>query len=427
MNYRFLMLLICLCLAGLAPACGSDSNTDPSDLESDAGDDAGDDGGDVASFRLSFEEISFGQDVEAITEIKFIPGAGQEFLVLRKDGEVLHFELDGDTASQLGSVTLEGVDDTHDCGLLSMAFDPDFEQNQHAYFGYCVGEGQNVITRHTLDTADLTTANDEALEVFRVDNPNAEHYWHNVGSIQFGDDGYLWALFGENAHGAEAQELSRATGSLIRIEPDPEGSEQGWQPAPDNPFVGDPDKNEAIYAWGLRSPWRGLIDTQGRYWIGDVGASKFEEINVADEPGLNFGWPDSEGPCETDCDDEADPILWWDREPDHAYVLDDPETAPTDRRAVWVGLAYESTSDDDPYDGNLDDKVIYGDFCAGWVRAAAYDDEQGVTFDASIGHLEGVASWATGPDGYAYVTTYGNCRTFPYKPGKLYRAVLETD
>jgi glucose/arabinose dehydrogenase len=422
MKCRLLMLFLCLCVASLVPACDSETHGEDSDLE-DAGYDIGGDVG--ASFGLRFDEISLEQDVEAITEMKFIPGADTEFLVLRKNGEVLHFELDGDAARQLGSVTLQGVDDTHDCGLLSMAFDPDFEQNKQIYFGYCVAKGENVITRHALDTSDLMLVNDEAAEVFRVANPKAEEFWHNVGSIQFDDQGYLWALFGENAFGEEAQNLSRATGSLIRIEPDPEGAVQGWRAAPGNPFVGDDDKSDAIYAWGLRSPWRGLLDSEGRYWIGDVGAADIEEVNVANKPGMNFGWPGSEGPCQDDCDDEVDPILWWNREPDHPYVFDDSETAPTSRRAVWVGLAYDVSSDD-RYEGHLDDKVIYGDFCTGWVRAASYSSQQGVTFDAAIGHLEGVTSWATSPDGYAYVTTYGNCRTFPYKPGKLYRAVLES-
>jgi glucose/arabinose dehydrogenase len=426
-----LSLLLCAPLSGCGPDEAVDETDSGSLVDPDAGDsgaaDAGDDN-DVAQpdpLRLKFEPIAFDREVTAITDFAFIPGSDSELLLTRKDGEVLYFQIDGDTAEQLGSVNLAGVDDTHDCGLLSMAFDPNFEQNGHVYFGYCVAKGVNVISRHNFDASDLSLLNETTAEVIRVVNPDAEQFWHNIGSINFDADGYLWALFGENAHGSEAQNQERATGSLIRIKPTPDAEGRSWQPAPGNPFIGEADKHEAIYAWGLRSPWRGVIDQQGRYWIGDVGAAKFEEINVAVAPGQNFGWPDSEGPCLENCEGMTDPIIWWDRSADHPFIFEDPETVPTTRRACWVGLAYDAPDAKDRYDDRLDDKVLYGGFCTGWVRAASYDSQSGLTFDASIGHLEGVVAWSTASDGYAYVATYGSCTTFPYEPGALYRAVLK--
>src|SRR5690554_3607834 len=420
----FFSLLICVPLSG----CGPDNNVDSEpDVYGDDVNDVDDDKdvADPEALHLKFEPIAFEREVTAITEFGFIPGSDSELLLTRKDGEVLYFRIVGDTATQLGAVNLAGVDDTHDCGLISMTFDPNFEQNGFVYLGYCVSKGVNVISRHILDTSDLNLLNESTAEVIRVVNPDAEEFWHNIGSINFDDEGYLWALFGENAHGTEAQNQERATGSLIRIKPTPDAEGRSWEPAPGNPFIGQSNKHEAIYAWGLRSPWRGVIDQQGRYWIGDVGAAKYEEINVAAVPGQNFGWPDSEGPCLQNCEGVSEPIIYWDRSADHPFIFDDPETVPTTRRVSWVGLAHDAPDQTDRYNNQLDNKVLYGDFCTGWVRTASYDAQTGVTFDASIGHLEGVVAWSTAANGYAYVATYGNCATFPYEPGALYRAVLE--
>jgi len=45
---------------------------------------------------------------------------------------------------------------------------------------------------------------------------------------------------------------------------------------------------EEIYAYGFRNPWRFSFDTlTGRLWVGDVGQSQREEIDIV-ERGLNM-------------------------------------------------------------------------------------------------------------------------------------------
>ena len=234
----------------------------------------------------------------------------------------------------------------------------------------------------------------------------------------------MWLLFGENNYKPAAQDTSTAVGALVRVIPERDPEKSGHTPAPGNPFIGssggeDPD----IYAYGFRSPWRGHLDREGRFWVGDVGAAKVEELDLVTEPGTNYGWPDHEGPCASDCEGVVDPVSFWDREPDHPYVLDDPETSPTTRRAAWVGVSYDP-GEMDRYEGKWDGQVLFGDFCTGWIRAANADGSGALTQDFSVGNLVGIVSAAVGPDGYAYMLTYGNCRTFPYNPGKLYRAKL---
>ena len=72
---------------------------------------------------------------------------------------------------------------------------------------------------------------------------------------------------------------------------------------PDNPFVGDPDAEPEIWAYGLRNPWRFSFDAAtGDLWIGDVGQNAWEEIDFAAADGGrdagrgdNFGWNLREG------------------------------------------------------------------------------------------------------------------------------------
>ena len=82
-------------------------------------------------------------------------------------------------------------------------------------------------------------------------------------------------------------------GSIIRINPD---TGAAW---PANANAADPEANaRRIIAYGLRNPFRFTFDPAGRVWIGDVGSSWWEEINVIDDPSAaprNFGWPCREG------------------------------------------------------------------------------------------------------------------------------------
>ena len=71
---------------------------------------------------------------------------------------------------------------------------------------------------------------------------------------------------------------------------------------PDNPFVNVTGAQPEIYAYGLRNPWRCSIDRgdretgegAGKIFCGDVGQSRFEEVDII-EKGGNYGWKAFEG------------------------------------------------------------------------------------------------------------------------------------
>ena len=87
------------------------------------------------------------------------------------------------------------------------------------------------------------------------------------------------------------QDIDNLSGKILRIDPITGAG------LPDNPFYnGDPGANRSkVYQLGLRNPFRIAVDeNSGQLYIGDVGWTRWEEINAGD-PGANFGWPYYEG------------------------------------------------------------------------------------------------------------------------------------
>jgi glucose/arabinose dehydrogenase len=396
--------------------------------EQEDSDTRGDDEPDVADAseadahadRFFFEPIALEGEPLAITEMRFIPGTTDEFLLLDKAGTVRRYRLNGSSASLLGAYQVKGVYSEADCGLLSLAFDPHFADNHFVYLGYCVSLQYSTIARHTLTSGDGGSI-DDGREIITVGDANAPAAWHNVGSIGFDSDGNLWAVFGDKALTGSSQDTKHNLGTLIRILPSlDDGGATPYTIPTTNPFFGDPTRSQAIYAYGLRSPWRATLDTKGRYWIGDVGESTFEEIDVVTAPNQNLGWPMWEGPCFDACGDTVPPVASWNRQLSDPRAMDDPLTEGDGRRVAWVGREYVDRGND-RYRSLLTGKMLYGDFCAGWVRAMSLGADGAIASDQRIGHLESVTSWDQADDGYLYAVTYGSCYAFPYQRGGMWR------
>ncbi len=415
----------------------TDTATDGAELPSDdAG--TGDAGGPVGvpepppgPFELSFDALSLPASIDQVTDFVFLR-EGNEMLATSLDGTLHHLVLDGDGVEWLSSYDLPDVFYQRDCGLISLALDPDFDDNGYVYVGYCVDVQGSGVFRMTYDPDDRTATVDSLKEVIVVSatpraDPADERPWHNVGSLTFDESGALWVPFGDKLRGSVAQDPRNALGSLLRIIPNREPDGSGYDVPEDNPFADGQEGFDAVYSWGLRSPWRGLIDGRGRFWVGDVGATDYDEIDVVDGPGVNMGWPVHEGPCSEDCERYVNPITGWDRELDHPYMLDDPDVNPLQARVPYVAIAYEPLKD--RYRGHLNQRVLFGDYCTGYVRAGQIDDSLELTYDEHVGHIDNPAAWRQGPDGYIYVMTYGRCQTdvqnFTDSKTEIFRVVLD--
>ena len=182
------------------------------------------------------------------------------------------------------------VDSAGERGLIGVALHPSFANNGFVYVYSTRASGgvsHNRISR-------FTAAGDVAApgsEVVILDLPNLSTATnHNGGGMHFGADGKLYVGVGDNANGAQAQNLALPFGKLLRL------NEDGTFPA-DNPFfASQTGLGRAVWAYGLRNPFTFAFQPgSGTLHINDVGESTWEEIDLG-RAGANYGWPGSEGP-----------------------------------------------------------------------------------------------------------------------------------
>ena len=274
---------------------------------------------------------------------------------------------------------------TGDRGLIGIAFDPQFGVANHfVYFYYTGLDLLNHLVRFDAST-DVATSG--PVQIFQTQSPSQQ--LHVGGSIGFGPDGKLYFAVGDNGYPPNAQDLSNPHGKILRINAD------GSIPA-DNPFVGQPGRLGAIWAYGFRNPWRFQFDSAtGRLYGGDVGDFSWEELNRIVKGG-NYGWPLKEGVCTSGCTGFVDPI--------HAY----PHNGQS--AAVTGGPVYRGGMFPAAYQGRL----FFGDYAQGFLRTAQLDAAGNVTgvedFDATAGS---VVDLKVAGDGSLYYVTYF--------PGELYR------
>lgn len=290
------------------------------------------------------------------------------------------------------------VDRAGERGLLGVAFDPNFEQNQFVYVFY-TSKAPNLHNRVTRLTAagDVAAPGSERV-VFDLDPLDAGAAIHNGGSLRFGLDGKLYISTGENARPNLALDRNSTLGKLLRINPD------GTVPD-DNPFarLGSADPgNAAVFAYGFRNPFTFDIHrTSGKIYVNDVGSDKWEEIDEA-VAGGNYGWPRSEGPT-------SDPAF---RTPVYAYPHDGLGPGPdgVSGHDIVGGTFYDPVVPQFP--AEYGDDYFFSDGNDRWIDRL--DGATGTVgpFATEVGPAFNVS---TGPDGSLYYVVYsGELRKISY-------------
>jgi glucose/arabinose dehydrogenase len=200
-------------------------------------------------------------------------------------------------------------------GLLGLAFHPNFKSNGLFYVSYSVPlhgtanlgnllfySHKNVIAERRVSKADANVADPGYSRVISViDWPQFNHNGHWIG---FGPDGMLYATMGDGGYANDyglghnpvtgnGQDLSSKHGKILRVDVN---SRDGYAIPKDNPFVGNDDALDEIWAYGFRNPWRCSFDMGGDRALicADVGQNSFEEIDIVKKGG-NYGWRVREG------------------------------------------------------------------------------------------------------------------------------------
>jgi glucose/arabinose dehydrogenase len=286
------------------------------------------------------QEVAPSLEWEAITGIAVAP-----------DGRIFVAEKRGRIYVVLANVRLptpfleieSEVLNSGDRGLLGIALDPAFAENQRVYISYTVDPNGNGIdddaeafarlTRYTASAANQNIADPASRTVLVGESwstgPASLSNSHTIGCLRFGLDGSLFMSAGDGALIANAdaggrnpqafvpgklnpledigafrsQWIGSLAGKVLRLDPETGGG------LPSNPFyTGNPSDNPSrVWAYGLRNPFRFAVRPStagpdpssplpGVLYIADVGWVTWEELNVCAGPGQNFGWPCREGP-----------------------------------------------------------------------------------------------------------------------------------
>ena len=262
-------------------------------------------------YAFEFVEAFGGYEWVRPIDIAFLPD-GESALVAEQVGEVHRAFFDARRDPILVFSIKERVSRaSNEEGLLSLALDPNFETNGRVWMYYSVRQGfrSTRLSWFTVEEYLVDWSSEHVAYELTQPYPN-----HNGGKITFDNDGYLYLGFGDGGSAADpkgnGQDLTNAYGTIIRLDISQSSVEEPYGIPADNPFVGDDDVPDEIWTYGLRNPWRMSFDAQtGLLWIGDVGQSHREEINVVDTAtggGSNFGWSRMEGNAcfkpRNDCD-----------------------------------------------------------------------------------------------------------------------------
>ena len=309
-----------------------------------------------------------------------VPGT-DEICVWEREGRVWTFKNSPGTARKKLVLDLsnqcQGWDDS---GLLGVAFPPGFATNHFLYVYYTWVKPGTVagsptsrpvpnlpdtyhdrLERYTLDAQGVAPPASAAIF---VDLTN-QTVWHHGGGMFFHPrNGFLYWTDGDNSVSDNDQIITQSLYSgVFRVDVDCRGGRISHPPPRqprggftahyfipnDNPFVGQSNVLEEFFCLGLRSPHRMTYDPPtGRIFIGDVGESSREEVDVIEpgESGLNFQW----NRCEGNLGKMEPPYVGISRGP----LLDYPHT---DGRAVIGGYVYRGRE----FARDLGGKYIFGD------------------------------------------------------------------
>ena len=185
-------------------------------------------------------------------------------------------------------------DDENEQGFLGLAFHPKYKDNGEffAFYTLKTDKTTNVLSRFRVRRDDSNRADPASEEqLFRLKRP----FWnHDGGTICFGPDGYLYVALGDGGAANDphnnGQNLKTLLGKILRLDVDQKTKSKNYSIPRDNPFVGRPDAQPEIWAYGLRNVWRMAFDREtGALWAADVGQNLYEEIDLIVRGG-NYGW-----------------------------------------------------------------------------------------------------------------------------------------
>lgn len=184
---------------------------------------------------------------------------------------------------------IDGLPELYDAGqggLLDVALDPAFADNQLIYLSFSEPNGRTAgtaVLRARFNQDGLSGSLEDTKVIFRQ-NIKSGGGRHFGSRLTFSPDGHLFVTIGERGDRERAQDTGDHAGSVVRIMPD------GSVPA-DNPFIGTKGALPELWSVGHRNPQGAAIHPVTKdYWVVEHGARGGDELNRP-QGGKNYGWP----------------------------------------------------------------------------------------------------------------------------------------
>ncbi|KFE71334.1 PQQ-dependent sugar dehydrogenase [Hyalangium minutum] len=231
----------------------------------------------VAAVPTGFQETKYSSSaLTPATGLGWAPDGSGRLFLLNKNGTVRIATMrDGELVKQGTSLATavfatESVYTNSECGLIGLAFDPNYAVNRYVYlFLTAPGGTKQMIVRYT-DANGVGTA-----RTVIVDNLPTAGQNHDGGALGFGPDGKLYWAIGDLGNGTGVNaDLTSLAAKVGRANLD-------GTPANDNPFNdGVGPNNEYIWARGFRNPFTFTFQpATGKLWVNTVGTG-YEQIFV---------------------------------------------------------------------------------------------------------------------------------------------------
>jgi glucose/arabinose dehydrogenase len=358
------------------------------------------------------------------------PDGSSRCFVVYRSGKILVVKKgsDGGDAKEFLNIEDRHPNMDNECGLLSIAFHPDFKTNGLFYIYYNQKnpadqhtQPQNYPIRSVISEFKVSASDPDKADMsserilLQVQQPFSNH---KGGELAFGPDGYLYLGLGDGGAGDDpfgsGQNTSTLLAKILRIDVDskttlgrgPRARQLQYGIPSDNPFFLEPDMGglgarKEIWAYGLRNPWRFSFDRKtGVLWAGDVGQDLWEEVDLIIRGG-NYGWSVREGAHHFKPGPPGaqyiDPVIEYTHRPD----LQPQAMFPDHSIGMCVIGGYVYRGKEFPA---LEGVYVYGDYTLGTIWGFRYDyDAKKVTVHGTLlEQKKNITSFAEDADGEIY-------------------------
>jgi glucose/arabinose dehydrogenase len=223
--------------------------------------------------EANFTDASFASGLDEPTCIAWVPDGSNRLFVSLKSSGIAIVE-NGALRGQLFA-TFPNLYTVSECGVLGLAFDPDYATNRYVYVFVTVSSTEQQIVRFT-DQANVGTQRTVIIPNLPTHGAN-----HDGGALAFGPDGRLYWAIGDlgDKTGVDGN-LSSLAAKVGRANKD------GSVPN-DNPFADGPGgANDYIWATGFRNPFTMTFQPgTGKLWLNVVGSTPGGQTQPNSTPG----------------------------------------------------------------------------------------------------------------------------------------------